>query len=248
MLLLGPLLGGLVSGGLSFLGGERRNSAQAAQAEAANAFSAQQFATRYQTTVKDMEAAGLNPMLAYSQGGGTPLPGQQAQMQDTVTPAVESFNRTRSVGIQDKITSAQVANIDADTENKKAQADLIAGQAAQAWASAGQANANTGLINETVNKVKAEVDKLRGDTNFAEQQAILRNTAWNVYQQGVLAQERGMTEGQSRALMQTTIAKIIAETKLANFDVQAAEALDNIGRTSKELMPIVQMFRMLLRK
>ncbi len=169
-------------------------------------------------------------------------------MQDTVTPAVESFNRTRLSGIQERINNAQVANIDADTENKKAQADLIAGQAAQAWASAGQANANTGLINETVNKVKAEIDKLKGDTNFSVQQEILRNTAWNVYQQGVLAQERGMSEGQSRALMQATISKIVAETKLANFDVKAAEALDNIGRTSKELMPIVQMLRMFLRK
>ncbi len=62
--------GGLVGGLFSLLGGERRNDAQAEQAAAANAFSAQQFATRYQTTVKDMEAAGLNPMLAYSQGGG----------------------------------------------------------------------------------------------------------------------------------------------------------------------------------
>jgi len=67
-------LGSAVAGGLfSFIGGERRNDAQAEQAAIANAFSAQQFATRYQTTVKDMAAAGLNPMLAYSQGGGPPL-------------------------------------------------------------------------------------------------------------------------------------------------------------------------------
>jgi len=115
----------VTSGLLSVFGGERRNQAQAEQAQAANAFSAQQFATRYQTTVKDMEAAGLNPMLAYSQGGGSPPSGQQAQMQDTVTPGVESFNRTRATAAQNAVQNAQVKNIEADTENKQAQASNI---------------------------------------------------------------------------------------------------------------------------
>jgi len=114
----------LTSGLLSVFGGERRNTAQAEQAQQANAFSAQQFASRYQTTVKDMEAAGLNPMLAYSQGGGSPPSGQQAQMQDTITPGVESFNRTRSTAAQNAVQNAQVKNIEADTENKQAQANL----------------------------------------------------------------------------------------------------------------------------
>ena len=51
------MIGELISGALSFFGGERRNEAQAEQAQIANEFSAQQFATRYQTTVKDMQAA-----------------------------------------------------------------------------------------------------------------------------------------------------------------------------------------------
>lgn len=239
--------GSLISGFASFLGGERRNDAQADQAAQANAFSAQQFATRYQTTVKDMQAAGLNPMLAYSQGGGSPPTGMQAQMVDTVTPAVQSFNQTRSVGPQADVHSAQVANIQADTSNKKAQANLIEAQAAAAWATAGQSNANTSLIGETVNKVKAEVDKLRGDTNFEQQQDILRKTAWNLYQQGAAAQERGISEGQSRALMQATIAKVLNETKLLGLDIDAAKALDNIGRESKQLQPVVEMLINVLR-
>ena len=88
-----------VGGGLSLIGGMMGNDARAAQAREANAFSAQQFATRYQTTVKDMEAAGLNPMLAYSQGGGSPPSGQQAQMQDVVTPAVQSGFQNYSAAI-----------------------------------------------------------------------------------------------------------------------------------------------------
>jgi hypothetical protein len=208
--------------------------------ESANAFSAQQFATRYQTTVKDMQAAGLNPMLAYSQGGGTPP-----------SSAIASANMP-DVGAsltQAKMATAQVANIEADTKNKVAQADLIAGQAAQAWATAGQANANVGLINQTVEKVKAEIDKIKGDTNFATQQDILKQTAWMLQQQGVMYQEKGMSEGQSRALMQQTIRKLGTEIDLNKLNIDAAKALDNIGRISKELQPIAEMMKIfLLRK
>lgn len=227
------LVGNLISGG------QNQDAAMARQ-DSANAFSAQQYATRYQTTVKDMEAAGLNPMLAYSQGVGSSPSG-------AVSNASPYGDLGSSVN-QSRVATAQVANVEADTENKKAQADLIAAQAAQAWSSAGQADANTGLINETVNKVKAEVEKLKGDTNFASQQEILRNTAWSVYQQGALAQERGISEGQSRAMMQATIAKIISETKLNNLDIDAATALDNIGRSASQLKPVLDIFRTLMRK
>lgn len=78
------MLGGLIGGALGFLGGERTNQANQAIASAANAASAEQAAnqmkfqermreTQYQTAVEDMKKSGLNPMLAYSQGGaGTP--------------------------------------------------------------------------------------------------------------------------------------------------------------------------------
>jgi hypothetical protein len=79
-----PVTIGLVGAGLGFLGGERTNAANRDIASAANAASAEQAAkqmdfqermrsTQYQTAVEDMKKSGLNPMLAYTQGGaGTP--------------------------------------------------------------------------------------------------------------------------------------------------------------------------------
>ncbi len=54
------------------VGGSKTNQTNIDLMNQQNAFSAEQFAKRYQTTVADLKAAGLNPMLAYGQGGGSP--------------------------------------------------------------------------------------------------------------------------------------------------------------------------------
>ena len=73
-----------IGGVLGFIGQQQTNQKNWDMAQAANAASAEQAArqmafqermrdTQYQTAVQDMKAAGLNPMLAYTQGGaGTP--------------------------------------------------------------------------------------------------------------------------------------------------------------------------------
>lgn len=249
------IIGGLVSGGLSLLGGERRNSAQAQQAEAANAFSAQQFASRYQTTVKDMEAAGLNPMLAYSQGGGSPPSGQQAQMQDTMTPAVESFSRSRQVGIQDKIASAQIANVEADTENKKAQADLIAGQAAQAWSGAGHANMQTNLAYQVAKKTEQELVNLQTDNERVKRVIDnLRVEYDNLIKQGYNLTEVGnqlrMTVSKMEAeipLIRNQSFRSEMEGALAKLDKEAAEKFDNFGREAGQLKPVLDLLKHVFR-
>jgi hypothetical protein len=87
--------GDVLSAGASFLGQQSTNAANAQMAFQSNAFNAQQAeanrefqanqrATQYQTAVKDMELAGLNPMLAYSQGGAGSSAGSTAS---AVSPA-----------------------------------------------------------------------------------------------------------------------------------------------------------------
>ena len=78
------MIGGLIGGALGFIGQQQTNQKNWDIAQAANQASAEQAArqmdfqermrkTQYQTAVEDMKASGLNPMLAYSQGGaGTP--------------------------------------------------------------------------------------------------------------------------------------------------------------------------------
>lgn len=138
----------LLSAGLSFLGGQETNSANADIARQQEEFQAQQYATRYQTTTKDMMAAGLNPMLAYSQGPGSSPSGAAIAMQNPVVPAVNSaanVEATQSTvdqqAIQNMLTKAQISTANSQTAlnaasaiRQKADANLSSAQAVNAVA------------------------------------------------------------------------------------------------------------------
>ena len=116
------VLPAFIGGGASLLGGMLTNQAQAAQAAGAQSFSAEQAqkqmdfqermrSTQYQTAVKDLMAAGLNPMLAYTQGGaGTPSGSAAVGQQATLRNPAEALASS----------AAQLGNIKADLELKHA--------------------------------------------------------------------------------------------------------------------------------
>lgn len=104
---------------LGFLGSEEQNQANAAQAQAQMDFQERMSNTSYQRAVADMRAAGLNPMLAYSQGGASSPGGAQAVMQNSSAAAASAG---QSVALLDQ-TRAQTDKIRAETVNTEAEAE-----------------------------------------------------------------------------------------------------------------------------
>lgn len=101
--MVAPLVAGaLIGGGASLVGSLISGSYGRSAAREQMRFQERMRATQYQTAVQDMRAAGLNPMLAYDQGGaGTPS-GAQAQVPDfgrVASSAVDAMRARAEVDV-----------------------------------------------------------------------------------------------------------------------------------------------------
>jgi len=105
---------------------QQSNSMNAAEADKNRAFQTEQRKTQYQTAVEDLKAAGLNPMLAYSQGGAKPTSGAQATA--VAPPKIENAvgNAANSAAtsamalnnvMQNKLIQAQIHKTDIESDN-----------------------------------------------------------------------------------------------------------------------------------
>jgi len=222
----------LLAVGGKILGGIFDNSAAADRQEAAQSFSAQQYATRYQTQVADLKAAGLNPMLAYTQAPGNSPGGVVSTPGNQYSGAVDTL-------LQAKLNSAQVANVMADTENKKASADLIEAQAENQRASAAQARSSVGRIEADTAKIIEETK------NVPVEGQRLKYAIQLLAEQAAKAAQEGETQVSIRKEIEAKIAKLKSETSLLKFDIDAAESLGNLGRTSREAKIVLDVIRSL---
>lgn len=104
----------MIPGVGAYLGQQETNAANARQAQAQMDFQERMSNTSYQRASADMKAAGLNPMLAYAQGGASAPNGAQAVMQN----AAAELGKTVS-------SAMEALSLRKDFEQKDASIDLI---------------------------------------------------------------------------------------------------------------------------
>ena len=238
-------LGGLIGGGAGYFFGGPAGAAVGAQigggidtnaqnrnsAESAQAFSASQYATRYQTQVADMKAAGLNPMLAYQQSPGSSPTGVTYRAENPYSDTSKHVSNIASAGQADAASKQAVATVarigqeitNLKTDNEKGIAVIrnlgeeFQNLMKQGW-----------NLTEVGNQLRASVSLMRAQTTSEQFRPAL-----------IAAQQA----------VQVQLQKLQAEqTSLAAVDARAAESFGELGKTVGALEPFLKLLWNIFRR
>lgn len=233
-----PIGASLISGLFGHSGAKSQNRTQIQLAREQMDFQERMSSSAYQRATEDMKSAGLNPMLAYSQGGASAPMGAMPQVQNTAAAAVSSATQ----GAQAAQTIQQILATRASTEQMEAQTEKIRSETMEK-------QLNTAAL----------VQQIRGRgarSDLDEQEHDYRHTTG--YGGNKLRQEQTRAEIEKLHLanrlnasaFQADVDRRKAESEIARFGVPKAQAeaefYKGLGEYSPYIRQLLDMARNVL--
>jgi len=217
----GPIIGGLAN----FMGQRSANETNQEIASTNNATSIELANTAMQRKVTDLKAAGLNPMLAYSQGGSATPPLQQARVENSAASA--------STG---SLTSATQALLTAQAKAQNTQSMLNSAQTLKAstetmGTSLDNQVKNAELVN-LPNKVATGGQELDARSSKAVTDRFISSLDWNT--QDALndrAKKMGFNTWRE-ATSNAEFKSIVADTALKSQERQIKSPEEEMSKTA----------------
>jgi len=206
-----PIIGGaLLSGGASLVGDVFGGSSAKHEAKKARHFTRRMSNTAYVRAVRDLKHAGLNPMLAYSQGGASTPSATAADVPQNIG------SRAVSAAMSGLMAKAELRNVEADTDDK---ANSASNRAAQQGIL--DNNARTAKVEADVAEAGSAARQATAQATAETQLAMLKQQLGNLVKTGNLTQAQA---DQITKQLPAYIKEANARAAIEEFNVPSARA------------------------
>lgn len=229
---------GLFDAVFSFIGGERANEANQRMAADQMAFQERQSATSYQRAVADMQAAGLNPMLAYSQGGASSGAGASAVMQNTMAPAMAQYRQSAQQEAETDRIKAETEKTEVETQAAALTLPKLEADTRLTLATAAQYES---LLEGRIKELGLQNDIRALDKDLKTYDLGVRQDTWRdeIYRRKAESLEAGWRASELEGAVPARVRSAVAEATARELGLHEARAMAEMWKSDwgRKLMP-----------